>query len=495
MAQFIIDNFTGGLAPSNFYGDWRSQASPGNWSTADYHSRGWDAQNQPGDIGLLRRGFGEGSITNVSTITGGIKWFAMCPQDGVMYALEDYEGLPQKIHKITLSNSTVANASPWPYTITGSTQKGTGMVIFNNALYWACGRNFGTYNFSLTFNNTLNMSLGIGSFGSVSKLCEHPMVVGNGQIFIGDADANNNACVSTYNGSVFTKAKLDLSKTNQVIKALAFNGNYLYIAASGSDYQTNTLDAPSTMYIWDTTSGSWQQQYRFPEQDFNNLIVSNGKIIGIGRKNAYIFNGSGFDQLYPLVGGASNGSVDVSPYGQCYWIDQGLQSMFVYGTINPQVDKSVRIPIFFNNALPSALKWTSVNEVNVGFSNSGSQYLRRYNISATDFQTSTYKTPIISSSDLGFGGNQAHVTKVIIDTLPLVSGCSVDINWYSGDGTASVKFGTINPTNAVDPTNPSKFIFQADGAVDTDFQFGFTHSAGDTPKIHHLIFEANPEKN
>lgn len=478
--RIVIDNFLGGLSSSRYVGN----VLAGQCDPDEQSSSGWEVFHNTNDIGLLRRGSVEGTITNVSLIQGKIHWIKTYNRTlgSYIYALGQDDNLNEnRLYRIDLASDTVSNASPWPFTVGTSSPNGTGlgMEYYGGYLYYASGRYLGRYNMSLTFDNSFYTFLGTKAIGTS---IEHPMVQGNGKLFIGNSNFSlNTASIATYDDASVTPNALDLGKTEQFIRAIEFNNNFLYIATTNNT-EDNSKVAESYLYVWDTVSSSWQQQFRFPEEDLKALKASNGKMFAFGNRGAYIFNGTNFELIYPLSGGPTPGGVSVNPSGIINWCDQNL-NIFAYGSPNPsQIPPITYKPYVNDYVYNGAIQWVTRTKLYAATSTDNPK-LRMYGGSG-NYESATWRTPMIPF------GVKARLVKLYAYFLSWPANCTVTVGWASGDGSSITTIGTINTAGDVQAE------FSYDGLVADSWQITLTHTvgiSGATPKFRKIVIEWEPE--
>jgi len=477
MEKLIIDNFLGGLSPSRYLGE------KNQFDGTENESAGWDVFDLDDQTNVLRRGKVRTAITNSNVINGNITWMENAVVGGNQYVYAFEEGFtPYRLHRINVSNDTLVNSSPWPWslqTITGSAQ--TGMGIYTDGttryLYYANGRYLGRYDLSLTFDNSYYTFLG----STVnSNYIYHPMATGNGKLFIGNSNFSMNvASIATVVGAVVTPNALDLGKTAQQVTSLAFDRNYLYIGTSSGD-ETATLNVPASLYLWDTVSGSWQEQYTFPEPSITSIKATGSDIFCAGRKGMYRFTGSKFELVYNINGGPDPWSIDDSPSGILYFGD-GTRSMYAYGSRNGLP------PIVYRPYKSTSSNFDTVKvitESKLYISDGGGLAAFGGSGSASNYVAATVRTPMFSFPGL------ARLVKVRLYFFSFPSGETLDIGWAKDDGSSVTAIGTISTTGA------TEWEFQPDGLVADQWQLVISHpSAGiNTPKIRKIEIDYNLEK-
>ena len=487
--RFVISNFLGGLAPSVFVGNPLNQADPG--SASNTHTRGWEVFSN-GEIGSLQRGYTTAPVTNVSLVQGTMFWMKSYNRSigTFLFMLGTDDNLIlNRLLRLDLSNDTVSNSGGFPHSIstyTNAQQGGTGMEFFGGYLYYASGRYLGRYDMSLTFNDSFNVFLGTQALGDG---IDHPMVQGGGKLFIGNSNFSlNTPCIATVDsaGSV-NLAALDLSQTEQIIKALEYSRNFLYIATTNNTTQ-NTNSSDSFLYIWDGISGSWQEQFKFPEENFTALKYVGSQLFCFGNRGFYRFTGSGFELIYPITGGPSAGGVSVHPNGILYFRDQtGL--IYAYGTANPQIPPIVYRPYSESSAFIGAIHWASRTKLFASRLTGDNKTLKLYSASGTEAYSTNaaYYVPMIEF------GVRTRLVKVYIEFLAWPAGDTMDVKWYTGDGDTPTPttIGTINTTGELSAE------FYPDGCVADHWGVALALTAapnGVTPKIRRVICEYQVEK-
>lgn len=477
--RIVIDNFLGGLSPSRYIGN--VQAGESDPTNSDRSSAGWDVFNTVEEAGLLRRGFGEGAVTNVSLIQGKLHWMKTYNRvlGSFIYAIGQDDNLVQnRLYRVELDTDTVTNSTIFPHQLPTSSPLGTGlgMEYYDGFLYYSSGRYLGRYDMSLTFDNSFYNFLGTRAIGTS---IEHPMIQGNGKLFIGNSNFSlNTASIATFDGASVIPNALDLGKTEQFIRAIEFNKDFLYIATTNNT-EDNSRIGDSFLYIWDTVSTSWQEQYKFPEEDLRAIRAFNGRIYTFGNRGAYLFSGNEFQPIISLSGGPSPGGTSIHPAGFISWHD-GAGQIYSCGTMNPRIP-SIPFKPYFNPdaAYSGAIQWTSRTKL-WATTPTDTPKLRVYSGSTT-YETASWKTPMINF------GIKARLSRIYLYFLSWPSGCTVDVKWASGDGSSMTTLGTINTTGA------TSVKFSADGLVDDSWQIILTHTGGTSPKFRKMVIEWEPE--
>lgn len=483
--RFVIDSFLGGLAPSVFVGNPLSQANPG---LSTVRTAGWEVMRE-GEVGLLQRGFTRGTITNISLMQGTPWWFKPYNRStGAFVFIEgaDLNSVKNVIQRFELSGDTLTNSSLFPHQISTSTNAlagGTGMEFYGGYLYYASGRYLGRYDLSLTFNDSFNTFLGTQALGAG---IDHPMVQGGGKLFIGNSNFSlNTACIATVDSSgAVNLAALDLSQTEQVINALEYSRNFLYIATT-NNVAMNTNNSDSFLYVWDGISGSWQEQFRFPEENFTALKFANGQLYCFGNRGFYRFTGNGFELIYPISGGPSAGGVSVKPNGIIYFRDQtGI--IYAYGTMSPQIPPVVYRPYYSSYPFEGGMYWASRNKLLAGTTDPAGR-LRLYSANGNQaYEAAPYYIPLINF------GVRTRLVKVYIEFLSWPTGASMDVKWYTGDGDSPTPttIGTVSEVGATEAE------IYPDGCVADHWGVGIEMAASGSlsPRIRRIVCEYQVEK-
>lgn len=491
MPRIVIDEFLGGLSPSRYIGNPTIQSDPGDPSNPT--SRGWDAFIE-GDVGLLRRGYQEGSITNISLATNfRMQWaktFNRSSQGAndpgqYLFGLGDDSTL-QKIYRIETAADKLTNSSLFPHTIgtASPVDRGMGMEYYNGYLYYASSRYLGRYDMSLTFNDSFNIFLGTRALGDP---IDHPMVAGNGKLYIGNSNFSlNTTSIATVSGSTVNLQALDLSNTEQVVKALEFNRNFVFIATTNNT-QGNNLTADSFLYVWDGISSSWQDQYKFPEEDFAGLRFNGGRLHAWGRRGMYVFNGNGFDLIYPYTGPLTPHGISIHPNGTLYYRDAvSAGVIYAYGSPNPQISPVVYRPYVVESGavLNGAIQW--INRTKLYAAASAGNRIRSFDGGGTgDYASAEWRTPMIST------GGITRLLMVYLSFRAWPASCSVDVKFAKDDGTSATTIGTISTQGGTSAK------FYPNGLLGDNWQIILNHTqgvAGATPKFDKIVIEYEIEK-
>lgn len=475
--RIVIDNFLGGLAPSRY------QGAPTQFDPYDTTSAGWDPYIIEQE-GLLRRGFGETTITNASLITGNFTWMKTASRTygDFVFGIDQQDtgaGTNNRLMRIDATTHTVSNSSPWPFSLPTDGNQ-CGLEFFNGYLYYASKRYLGRYDMSLTFNSSYYTFLGTTAIG---RAIDHPMVSGNGKLFIGNANFSlNTASIAVDDGAAVTPNQLDLAKTEQYVRSLDFNRNTLFIAMT-SNQGSGGPTGNSTMYIWDGITTSYQDKFNFPDEDFHAVKVYGSDVMGFGQRGVYQFTGSGFDLVYPYAGGPDPWGVSVSPRGQITWKDESSQ-LYSFGSPQKQLPSIVTKPIKFSATPSGGVIWVGRNNMYVGGFTTAGTKVRRYNVSATTFESADYRTPMFKFDQ------PVRLMRFEVHMMSLISGTTLSATWSNGDGSSSTTMDSLDGTDA----GTTLWEYDPDGLVDYSWQFGITHTGGNTPKIKRIILEVRPEK-
>lgn len=478
--RLVIDNFLGGLAPSIYVGNPQTQSDPD-------HTSGWEIFS-PSEDGLLQRGYPSKYVTNASLIQGTLHWMKNYNRTAGAYTFilgTDDNLIKNRLYQVNLSSDTLTNSTLFPHTISdsnGAIQGGTGTEFYGGYLYYASGRYLGRYDMSLTFNDSFSIYLGTQALGDY---IDHPMVQGGGKLFIGNSNFSlNTPSIATVdsNGAV-NLAALDLSQTEQVIKALEYSRNFLYIATTNNT-AANTNTSDSYLYVWDGISGSWQEQFRFPEENFTAIKFANGQLFCWGNKGFYRFTGSGFELIYPIQGGPSAGGVSVRPNGVVYFRD-GAGSIYGYGTDNPQIPPVVYTPYTGGSAVYNgAVHWASRSKL-FASANASPRLYEYFSGGTNDYVSASWRTPMINFGQL------TRLVRVYMVFQSWPTGATMDVKWATGSGSSTTTIGTVSTAGETTAE------FYPEGCVADFWQVGLTLTAapgGITPKIQRIVIDYQPEK-
>lgn len=469
--RLVIDNFLGGLAPSKYIGN-QTMSDPEN-------TKGFDPTVE-GEENVLQRGAGTITLTNASVFQGPV--YAMktisASSGPKLYALGDNAATTgTDLNMVDLLTDTVSASSPWPHPTAGIGGNTIGLEVYNGYLYYATGRYLGRYNFSLTFEDSFNISLNASAYGTPIN---HPMVQGNGKLFIGNSITGNGGCVTTVSGDTVNLVALDISKTAKIIRALEFNSNYLYIAASQNYNETNVV-CESSLYVWDTVSSSWQQEFKFPENDLRSLRVANGTLYCWGNSGFYRFTGSNFELIRNINGGPAAYGSDVTPRGLIIW--KSGADIYQYGTTNPGINPIVSKPIndasiYANVALKSVTK----SKLYLG-GNTTAPFMRVFSSDGTGRAANgEWRSPLFNT------GNKIRIKKLYVYAQPLPTNCAVSFAFIDDSGKTISAGGWSTAAETV-------YTYSPNGAVFETFQLRMIHNAN-TPsiKLRKIVIEYMNEK-
>lgn len=470
--RIVIDNFIGGLAAGRFQGE------IGQFDPTDGYSDGWDAYIS-GDEGLLRRGFGETTITNSGSVTGPVTWMKAISRTygDYVFGVEENSTGNNRLLRFDTSTHTMSNSSPWPYTLP-STNGQCGLEFFNGYLYFASGRYLGRYNMSLSFDSSYYTFLGTSAIG---RRIDHPMVQGNGKLFIGNSNfSTSTASIATDDGAAVTPNALDLAKTEQYVRSLEFYRNTLLIAGSSNAGTGSPLNIPNTMYVWDGISSSYQDKYEFPDEDFHAIKVFKNNIYGFGQRGMFVFNGSGFELVQPYSGGPDPYGVSVNPRGFISWKDEVNQA-YSFGSVNSKLPTISWKPIKFSSTPSGGFFWVNRATAYVGGFSAGDP-IRRF-AGDSGYQTSSWMTPM-------FKFDQPYRLvkfEVFLQSLP--SGGNLSFLWSNGDGNSPATVASLTTAGT------TEWKYEPNGLVDNSWAIGISHSSGTTPKIKRIVLEVKPEQS
>lgn len=467
--RLVIDNFLGGQAPSSYIGN-QTMQDPSN-------SEGWDVMTT-GQENILQRGYGTSAVTNASYVDGYLWAMKVATKpDGSnkVYGLAAGSNYTStKLHEINISDDTVNNSSPWPWTIAGATSTNyqtVGLEIYNGYLYYAGSQCLGRYDMSLTFNNCYNVSLQADAYG---KPLYHPMVQGNGSLFVG-----HGKYVAKLSGEVMNITAMDLSKTSKVVKCMEFNRNYLYMGVS-TNYGNANINSEASLIIWDTVSEGWQEEFRFPENDLTAIKSANGTLYCWGDKGFYRFTGSNFELISVITGSPAPWGVDVTPRGLIIFKD-GAGHIYQYGSSNPGLNPILQKVINEANQVQlGGLKSVTRTKYYSGAYLSGDNIRAYSSAGGTRPDAGVYATPFLNL------GQKIRVSKIYAYAQNLLSGCSLSFALYDEDG-SSIDCGYWNTAGE------KTYEYQPNGAVFDTFQLRMTH-LGTSPKIRKFVIEYEPEK-
>jgi len=480
--RLVIDNFLGGLAPSRYIGDPLTQADPSSSGWFPVHTAAPDSGLN--EINVLQRGYQADTMTNADIVYGDIKWAKTYSRGSESYAFlltksDSVSTNRTYLHRLDMSTATVTNSGAWPRNIAASTD-GLGLEFYTtsgtNYLYYAHGANLGRYDLNVTFADTFKTTLGTTCLG---QNISHPMVQGNGKLFIGNSNYSaNTACIATLVDATFTESALDLSATQQIVRALEFNRNYLYIATSAGT-ESAGYRSQAFLYVWDGVSSGWQEQYQFPEEDFTAIKSYNGQIYCWGRRGFYRFNGSGFELIASVASGPKyQSAVDISPNGFIYFkgtANDGSSTIYAYGTPDPKIPPQLYRPYDFNGGDSTAIFWANNTSLYVSYS-SGNKIRRFSSSGASGYGTATWSTPMMKFPQ------PARLTSIQAFYQSLPSTSAFTVSWTPNTSSAVV----LMSVSTAGTTSQKMHI---DGCIDDIWQLSITHTAGKTPKILSLIAE------
>ena len=212
------------------------------------------------DPSVLTQGPGLVNLTNgtqAAAVTTLIK--------GIMKIVPSSYGYGIGGNKIYRFNSTaVTNSGDWPHTIDKAvvtSEDGEDICYYNTYIYYSYNHSgtlgdIGRYK-SGSFDDDYMSTVPTDATTLVGSV-PHPMVVGGNDIlYIG-----NGRYVASYNYSTttFVNQALDLP-ADEIITSLVFENNRLYIITRNGG-TTATAYNEGSIYLWDTTSSSWEYQIK-----------------------------------------------------------------------------------------------------------------------------------------------------------------------------------------------------------------------------------------
>ena len=476
--RIVFDNFVGGLAPSRYQGNYNGQFDP-----YDTTSAGWDPYFAD-EEGLLRRGLGTATLTNAPDVTGSVTWMKAINRSygSYVFGIEEQvsgAGTNNRLIRINAATHTISNTSPWPFTL--PTDGGQcGLEFFNGYLYYASKRYLGRFNLSLTFDSSYYTFLGTQAIG---RAIDHPMVQGNGKLFIGNSNYSlNTASIAVDDGVSVTPNALDLSKTEQFVRSLEFHRNTLFIAASSNAESGSLTTSPCTMYVWDGISNSYQDKFEFPDEDFHAVKVFGNTIYGFGQRGVFQFNGNGFDLVQQYSGGPDPWGVSTNPRGFVTWKDENTQ-VFSYGSPHKDLPTIPWKPIKFSEVPSGGVFWVNRHNIYVGGFAAGDK-IRRFG-GSTGYQSAIWRCPMLKFDQ------PMRLVKFEVQMLPLESGTNLSFLWAKDDGATPITLATLGTAGT------TEWKFTPDGIVDSSWQIGIADTAesAPTPKIRRIVLEIEPEKS
>jgi len=138
-----------------------------------------------------------------------------------------------------------------------------GMIEYKGYLIWAANTTLGRFDLSSTWTDSWQTGLGYSDV--------HPMIVSaDNKLYIG-----HDQYIASWDGTTFTSQALNLGDGWEV-KALA-NFGYRYLAI-GADFEDGLSGAArySKVFLWNRTSGSWNDEIFIPENTIHAMIFSAG---------------------------------------------------------------------------------------------------------------------------------------------------------------------------------------------------------------------------
>lgn len=482
-----IANFLGGLAPSPYSGDITKHTDP--------RSAGWDLANLA-DVGLLRRGFGEADISNVSMITGDIRWIkTYSGSNAYAYLYEENTGSANRIHRVAVTSDHVVDTTgtfphtiAWNASLAGNFCSGmefgptdsSGASLLPGKLYYTSGQYLGTYDFGTTFNDSFYCSLGVTCLGAQMR---HPMAFGFGKLYVGDADpVAGTPRIGKVQLGVYTPNALPLASQQKMVKCLAWHSQNLYIGLSSNLSGSRLINCDCSVLVWDTASDTWNKEIPFPEEDIVALKSWEGILYAWGARGMYKLGYAGFEQIFTTqVGPDIESEVTISPKGILYWrgLDYaGNYGIYAYGSIDPRLDKVLFRPYSEYGGPSGALTWIGDQNLYICGYPSGNR-VRRFSLGS---DASHSVGAVWRSAMVKLPGSSGLITDVKVYLQSLPSGTEFVIGWSEGGGVMEDLF-TVNALGTVFAK------FSPSGKSADMLQVFVRHMAGPTPKIERIMVD------
>lgn len=245
----ITINSWDGLVP----GFWTNSLAKGNSGQAS------DLQNVDlTDPNVLTQGPGLANLTNgteAGAITTLIRGSQKISNDGTnAYAVGG-----NQFYQFT--SAAVTNTGSFPHTINKAVvtaEDGEDVCEFQGNYYYSYNHSgtagdIGKFDGTSTFDDDYMSTTPSGATTLFGDVPHQMIAAGNDKMYI-----TNGRYIASWNGTTFTDQDLDLP-TGEVINSITWNHNRIY-ASSNKPNTTSSVQAQSSIYVWDTTSTSWEYQ-------------------------------------------------------------------------------------------------------------------------------------------------------------------------------------------------------------------------------------------
>lgn len=177
-----------------------------------------------------------------------------------------------KLYQIATTAGTagqVVSSGTWPHTIDKAAvtaEDGLGLVSFRGDLYYIYNHSgssgdIGKYDFSSTFDDDWGSTVPSGA-GSLTSSLYRPIAVGGNDTFA----FGNGRYVGTFDGTTLQLQALDLP-TGYTVTDIKWLNDKWWITTVNIDR--------SSVFIWDGTTDSWEQEIKLPGNSFGAYVKNN----------------------------------------------------------------------------------------------------------------------------------------------------------------------------------------------------------------------------
>lgn len=409
---------------------------------------------------VLKPGPGLADLTGVAAVTTLIKGMQQLSSDGT-YA---YGTGGAKVYQFT--GSAVTADANWPHTIDKAavtSEDGEDVVKYG-------ANTFYSYNHSGTagdigrwtgsaFDDDYMSTVPSGG-AALTGGVPHPMVVGgNDVLYI----ANGNK-VSSFNGTTFVTTALDLP-VGEVITDLDWEHNRLYIGVNRPN--TSGVFNQASVYIWDTTSTSWEYQIK---------VI--GRIGAVHAKNGTVlvfYHDQSSDGGYKMAAVAQSTLQDIVQFtdglpGFHQVTEHKNHILFVAGS------KTWAFGAASNN-LPTKLFQLSAAGASGGITNAFGTPIVAVSSSSlakfTNYETDSQWKSILF--DVASATTRSVLDRVVIFTDPLAEGAELDVTLKADYGNITKTLGSV----AYSGDGPNiKHVVLRDGIELSNFRLDLDWSDG-----------------
>jgi len=381
-----------------------------------------------------------------------------------------------------------------------------GMVIYpvggTKYCYYFQKTQIGRFDLSSTFvDNYVAASGGTVTLSGIHSTTMHPTHRFHDRVYWGNLSSVGSIKDDGTNGVTFSSNDLDIP-ADSIITAISDDGIYLAIAITDNTSFVGSTLADCRILFWDTSSDSWQREYRIPDQFIHSLTRQGNTIIAQGKRGIYqvSFDGStsaaggGVKVLASLLTGlTSTSSVQLSgPYlggiykQNAYLFAHDSGGTSTYSSIGSLGKLSIDAPSAFMEPLIGAT-------ANHQFSLIETEFLPGKVIAGLNNKLYSYT---FSGDSAATGVNaqtvyfhlpqKIQITRIdVIFGEPLASGDSVSLFVFTDEDTSSQAYGSAITYAAYGAIRRKQVFPNTSISADQQFSLEIQFNAG-TPKIQRI---------